>query len=161
VAIVGLVPEVDWRVWDAPSWHYPVSTLLALEAVQAARHMTDGQVVSDRLDAALRRAWYVEGRCISVPSEIEEIARCVEGLDATLLMSALERGSHRHSLYEDWREAAQGAVRGSPHFFGPQGQHLHNPGVRYHWTKSPDDGGVPRFETYDRSWVDEALAWVA
>ena len=162
VAIVGLVPELGWRMWDSPSWHYPVTTLLAMEAVQAVKAMEpDGHIVSDRLDAALRQAWYAQGRCLSVPTVIEEIALSVEGLDTPRLMGALERGGSRQTVYDDWRDAAGGIVRGSPHFFGPEGQHLHNPGVTYHWTRSPDVGGVPRFENYDRSWVDEVLAWMA
>lgn len=160
VAIVGLVPELGWRVWSGPSWHYPASTLPALEAVHSLKDGTVGGLIdSDRLDSAIRRAWYTDGRCITMASVLEEIAAEVPRLDMQRLSSARETGSSRSAVFADWREAETGTVQGSPHFFGPGGQQLHNPGVTYHWTKSPDDGGVPRFERYDESWVDEVLQW--
>lgn len=160
IAIVGLVPETGWRAWSSPSWHYPVSTMLALEAVQAAKAPeVGGLAASDALDAALRHAYYAEGRCITVPSVIGDIAGSIDSLDAELLIRRLEEGSARAAVYRDWRLAAAPEVQGSPQLFDATGRTLHNPGVDYRWTSSPDRGGVPRFESYDYSWVEEVLAW--
>ncbi|MCX6461071.1 MAG: dithiol-disulfide isomerase [Actinobacteria bacterium] len=160
IAIVGLVPDTGWRAWGSPSWHYPSSTLLAMEAVQAAKSPEVGGLTgSDALDAALRHAFYAEGRCIGIPSVITEVAKSIDVLDAELLSRRLEEGTSRASIYRDWRVAAAPEVRGSPQFFDAAGRTLHNPGVDYRWTSSPDTGGVPRFESYDDTWVEVVLGW--
>lgn len=159
IAIVGLVPETGWRAWSAQSWHYPVSTLLAMEAVQAAKLEPVGSLAaSDALDAALRHAFYAEGRCISIPSVIAEVAAMIDGLDDVRLMHTLSTGQSRSTLYQQWQTAKDSAIQGSPYLFDSVGGGMHNPGVVYRWTGPADDGGVPRFESYDPSWTGVMLS---
>src|SRR3954462_12903607 len=33
-------PDAGWKMWQGPPWDWPVSTLLALEAVQAAKEQS-------------------------------------------------------------------------------------------------------------------------
>lgn len=64
IAAVGrLEPEAGWRLWQGPVWRYPVAMLPALEAVQAAK--AQGWAASERLDRALRTAFWAGNRCIS------------------------------------------------------------------------------------------------
>ncbi|MCA1671624.1 MAG: dithiol-disulfide isomerase, partial [Actinobacteria bacterium] len=67
VAVAGHRPELGWKPWPGPDSAFPVTTLPAMEAVQAAKDPTAGGLpASDELDAALRRAFFVDGRCISI-----------------------------------------------------------------------------------------------
>ena len=156
VAIAALRPELGWRRWSGPEWTYPVTTLPALEAVQAVKAV-DGLRGSDELDAALRVAFYTEGRCISVHSEILDVAEACPHVDAEALAKALAAGSGRAEVYEQWEEAKTPAVQGSPHFFTGDGFRLHNPGVVASWSASPLHGGFPRLESYSTEWADDLL----
>jgi predicted DsbA family dithiol-disulfide isomerase len=145
-AITSVVPTVGWSEWAAPDSTYPVTTLPAMEAVQAAK--AQGLEASDELDTALRRAYFAEHRCISIHPVIEEVARSCPGVDADALMAALRQGAGRERVYADLDEASTGKVEGSPHVWTEAGPFAANPGV--------DD--VKRFRSYDASWVEELLA---
>lgn len=163
VAIAGLRPELGWRPWTAPDSTYPVTTLPAMAAVQAAKvDQVGGLVGSDELDAALRHAFYADGRCISILSEIIEIAATCPSVDADALNEALALGAGIREVHEQWRTAQRPCIAGSPHLFiSADHTGLNNPGVDYHWTAPPQDGGVPRFVGYDPQWADELVAELA
>jgi predicted DsbA family dithiol-disulfide isomerase len=157
VAIAALCPDLRWRPWTAPDATYPVTTLPAMEAVQAAKADEIGGLVgSDELDTALRHAFYARGRCISVHAEILDIAAECPHVDADRLHRALTTGTGRTEVFAQWDTAKGAAVQGSPHLFTAGGAALHNPGVTYHWT-APPGTGFPRFEHYDDQWVDAVL----
>ena len=159
VAIAGLVPAVGWRQWTAPDGTYPATTVPALAAVQAAKdESVGGLAASAALDTGLRDAFYRDGRCISVHAEIMEVASAHETIDADALEAALRSGAGIAEVFRQWRVAAGPAVQGSPHLFTAGGVRLHNPGVEYHWTASPADGGVPRFTSYDTGWADTLVS---
>jgi predicted DsbA family dithiol-disulfide isomerase len=158
VAIAGHRPELGWRLWSSPDWTYPVTTLPALEAVQAAKRPEVGGLAgSDELDTALRRAFYAECRCISVHSVILDVAAQCPHVDASALERALAEGAGRAEVYRDWAAARRLPVQGSPHLFTAGGFAAHNPGVTYHWTGGPPTG-FPRLERYDASWAADLLA---
>jgi predicted DsbA family dithiol-disulfide isomerase len=138
-------PDLEWSPWTAPDSTYPVTTLPAMAAVQAAKQQ--GLETSDRLDAALRRAYFVEHRCISIDPVIEQVARSCDHLDADALMAALRRGEGRSEVYADFDAAQGGEIKGSPHFWTAEGPFAANPGV--------DD--PQNFRAYDASWVDRLL----
>lgn len=151
-------PELGWRLWRGPEWTYPATMLPALEAVQAAKAPEVGGLRgSDELDAALRRAFYVDGKCISIHSVILDIARTCRNVDADALADALARGVGRAEVYEQWRTAQGPEIQGSPHLFGPDGYAVHNPGATYEWTGDPSDGGFPRLDDYNPSWAEKLL----
>lgn len=157
-AIASLRPELGWRPWNQPDSTYPVTMLPPMEAVQAAKDPAVGGLLgSAELDAALRRAFYADGRCISLHSVILEVAEECTHVDFSGLGVALARGEGRQAVYEQWEVAQRPDVQGSPHLFTAGGYQAHNPGAVYHWTASPPTG-FPRLEEYCAEWVDDLLA---
>jgi predicted DsbA family dithiol-disulfide isomerase len=157
VAIAGHRPELGWRPWTGPESAYPVTTLPALEAVQACKDPAVGGLrASDELDAALRAAFYVDSRCISVHSVILDVARQCPHVDDQQLAAALARGAGRSEVYAQWEVARRPQVQGSPHLFAAGGPAVHNPGADYHWTASPPEG-FPRLDHYRTEWADDLL----
>lgn len=158
VAIAGLVPEVGLLLWEEDPSTYPVSTLPALEAVQVAKDdRVGGLSVSTELDAALRRAMYTEQRCISILSEVENVAANIEGLDIDAFVESLHRGDGRRAVTEQWHASKADEIQGSPQILTSHGLTLHNPGVDYAWTAPPQDGGVPRLHSYEPTWARQLL----
>ncbi len=127
----GIEPEAGWQVWQGNEWTYPVTTLPALEAVQAAKEQS--LEASEALDRGLRLAMFAESRCISVRSVILSVAAQLEAVDADALAESIDDGRARRSVMDDFTEATGDAVRGSPHLFLPDGTDVHNPGVEMHW----------------------------
>ncbi|MFJ9644055.1 DsbA family protein [Streptomyces sp. NPDC101206] len=158
VTIAANRPELGWRLWSGRPETYPVTTLPALEAVQAAKDPAIGGLRgSDELDRALRTAFYVDSKCISLHSVILELAEGCEHVDAEALAAALARGSGRAEVYEQWRIAQGPGIQGSPHLFAADGYASHNPGATFTWTRSPYEGGFPRLDAYSTDWADELL----
>lgn len=156
VAIAGLRPELGWRPWAAPESGYPVTTVPAMAAVQAAKHESVGGLpASDQLDAALRHAWYAESRCISIETGILDIAEACPLVDADALAKHLATGAGHAVVHDQWPVARTAAVQGSPHLFTAEFS-VHNPGVDYHWTAAPGQG-FPRLTSYDDSWTGRVL----
>src|SRR5947209_13791354 len=85
----GLDPKAGWQVWQEDLSTWPVTTLPALEAVQAAKEQ--GLAASERLDRALRVAFFGQSRCISMRHVILEVADGC-GVDADALAAALDDG---------------------------------------------------------------------
>lgn len=157
----GLDESLGWQVWRRPQYEFPVSTLLALEAVQAAkRRDVGGLAASDQLDAALRRALFAESRCITLLPEILDVAASCDRVDEQALAKALHLGSGRAEVMTQWRRAKDRAVHGSPHVFLPDGREWFNPGVEVRWT-SGQDGGFPMVLSYDPTVYDEIIDAVA
>ncbi|MDQ3662293.1 MAG: DsbA family protein [Actinomycetota bacterium] len=127
----GLAPEAGWQVWQGPVHEWASSLLLAMEAVQAAKQQS--LKASEALDRALRRAFFAHSRNISMHHEIVDVAGAIEDVDAGLVEESLEDGRMRRTLFEDRVASASGEVKGSPHFFLPDGTNAHNPGVELHW----------------------------
>jgi predicted DsbA family dithiol-disulfide isomerase len=137
----ALEPDAGWRAWSAPASEYPVSSLLALEAVQAAKEQ--GLEVSERLDRALRFALFAENRCISMVHVVMNVASRVDGLDSDRLRRALEHGSARLRVFEQMRDAERIGVQGSPHLYLPDGSDVHNPGIEKEWICGDPGDGFP------------------
>lgn len=158
VAIAGLRPELSWRLWDQPDGMYPVTTLPALEAVQAAKSKVVGGLrASDELDEALRKAFYSEARCISMHSVILDVAMCCPSVNVGKLEKLLIKGAARAEIHRQYQIAQnQPSIQGSPHLFIASGLNQHNPGVRYHWTAEPGKG-FPRFDSYDDGWANQLI----
>ncbi|WP_026423499.1 DsbA family oxidoreductase [Actinokineospora inagensis] len=157
VAIAGIAPDYGWRQWRAPDYTYPVTTLPALEAVQAAKAPTIGGLRgSDELDTALRHAFYVDNRCISIHSVILDLAKSCDHVDEDALADALARGTGRPAVYEQWKVAQGPEVQGSPHLFTAAGFAEHNPGITFHWTTRPPIG-FPRVDDHNPDWADNLL----
>jgi predicted DsbA family dithiol-disulfide isomerase len=126
----ALAPEAGWQMWARRDYEYPVTTLLALEAVQAAKEQ--GLRASEQLDRALRAAFFGASKSISMRHVVLEVAGGCAAVDAAALRDALDDGRARRRVLEQFEKADE-AVRGSPHLFLPDGSDHHNPGVRIRW----------------------------
>jgi predicted DsbA family dithiol-disulfide isomerase len=137
-AIGRLDPEAGWKLWQAPDWTYPTTTLPALEAVQAAKEQ--GLAASEALDLGLRKAFWVESRCISLRPVILEVATETGAVDVEQLAEALDTGRARHLVMRDFAVSQTDAVRCSPHLFLADGTDAANPGVEVHYTDAYGTG---------------------
>jgi predicted DsbA family dithiol-disulfide isomerase len=156
VPVAGaLAPDADWQLWLGDPHAYPVSTLLALEAVQAAKEQ--GLEASEALDLGLRRAFFGQSRCVTMLHVILEVAgEC--GLDVAALERALQEGGSRPLVHVQHRRAdGTDEVKGSPHVFAPGGLDAHNPGVTMHWEGGHDGTGFPVVDHDDPTVIDDLL----
>ena len=161
VIIAGQRPELGWQLWNAADHTFPVTTLPALEAVQAAKDPAVGGLrASDQLDEALRTAFYVDSKCISVHSVVLDVAASCSFVDHEALATLMGRGSGRTEVYQQWQVAKGPEIQGSPHVFTVGGFARHNPGVVYRWTAPPPlfgGRGFPRLDSYRQEWAGELL----
>jgi len=158
IAVIGAhQPDLGWQVWQRPDAEWVVSTLLALEAVQAAKAPEVGGLkASEQLDAALRRAVYVDSRYITLHTVILEVAAECEAISVAALEHALTTGRAREALFEQARESAGPGVQGSPHLFLPDGTGHHNPGITVGWSAELGRG-FPVIEADDPAVYDDLL----
>jgi predicted DsbA family dithiol-disulfide isomerase len=123
-------PHLGWRRWRAEPSTWPVTSLLALEAVQAAkRPEVGGLIASDELDNALRRALFLDSRCIALLPVILEVAEECPDMDRAALAADLHHGLGRLDMMEQYGYAERKEVQGSPHVFTPDGRQWLNPGM--------------------------------
>ncbi|BCJ32914.1 dithiol-disulfide isomerase [Actinocatenispora thailandica] len=156
--IGGLDETLAWQQWQGRADEWPVSTLLPMEAVQAAKRPdVGGLAASDELDAALRYAMFGQSRCISLLPEILAVAAECERVNAEALKKALALGAGRAEVMTQWRNAKDRAVHGSPHVFLPDGSEWHNPGVEVRWTGPEPETGFPVILSYDPTVYDEIV----
>lgn len=157
----ALVTDLEMRLWTEPEFTYPVTTLLALEAVQAAKEQ--GLEVSTALDRALRAALFVDSRCISLRHVVLDVAKLTDDVDVDVdrLADALDSGRCRPQIMRDLAEAKTGRVKGSPHVFLADGTDVHNPGITLHWEGKPGEGGYPIVDSDDASVIDGLVAKAA
>ena len=133
-------PGFGWSPWFGPLDEFPVSTLLALEAVQAARHQSEA--AAERLDLALRQAYFVGSRCITMRHEGMSVARSCN-LDVSALEQAVDEGMARSAVLRQSREGDRSGV-----VVLPDGTEHCNPGVR---TCGPDGSGRSSRRSYPGS----------
>jgi predicted DsbA family dithiol-disulfide isomerase len=129
--VASIEPDAQWQAWRAPPWEWPVSTLLALEAVQAAKEQS--LQTSEALDRALRVALFAQSRCITMRHVVLDVARATPAVDANALETTLDEGRFRKTVLQQWRTADAAGAKGSPHLFLPDGSDAHNPGIEMRW----------------------------
>jgi predicted DsbA family dithiol-disulfide isomerase len=153
----ALEPSAEWQVWQRESHEWPVTTLLPLEAVAAAREL--GQDAHERLAFGLRHALFAQSRCVSLRHEVLSVARD-EGIDTWALARALDNGRARRVVLDQFHDHVDGPVKGSPHLFLPDGSDVHNPGIDMHWEGEPGVG-FPVVDNDDESVYEDILTRVA
>ena len=159
--VVGqLVEELEFKPWQRDPSEYPVTSLLANEAVQAAKEQSAR--AAERLDMALRLAFWRDSRCISMRHEILEVADACPEVDADALAGALDEGRARSAMMQTY-QAHRDGIQGSPHFFFADGYDVHNPGVEMHQVGTTGAGFLV-VDSHDRSvyrgLVDRAAATI-
>lgn len=133
----SLTPEFGWTLWQGRLDEYPVTVLPALEAVQAAS--AQSARAGEQLDLELRRAFFVDSRCISMRHEIlAAAARCLD-VDVAGLADALDAGRFRPAVMRDFASARADGVPCSGTVVRADGSMLCNPGTRTSWR-----GRLPR-----------------
>ena len=153
-ALGPLEPDAGWQIWQGPDYHYPNTVLLAFEAVQAAKRQ--GLAQSERLDRALRRAFWGDSATIQLHATIIAIASTVDGLDADRLAADLAEGVGRVELFADLKLAQSEAVAMSPHLFLPDGSSHTNPGLEVHW-QGDWAAGFPVVDSDDQTIYESIL----
>lgn len=154
IPVVGaLEPEFGWMPWQNDPSTWPVTTMPANEAVQAAKQQS--LRAAEELDMALRHAFFTDSRPIALHHEIVAVARQCPSVDADELAAALDSGSARAQMMRDYRAHASD-VQGSPHFFLADGSHVHNPGIKLHWVGKAS-AGFPVVDHDDREAVAELV----
>jgi predicted DsbA family dithiol-disulfide isomerase len=142
IAVLGAIePTAGWRLWQGPDWTYPVTTLPALEAVQAAK--AQGWHASEQLDRALRRAFWAEGQCIAMRHVILDVAQKTGVVHTDALAAALDQGRYRATVMEQYQASRDGRVTCSPHIFLHDGTNSANPGISARWLGGDFGVGYP------------------
>ena len=154
IPVVGaLAPDFGWKPWQGDPSTWPITSLLANEAVHAAKRQSPR--AAEDLDMALRHAFFTDSRPISMLHEIIDVADRCEDVDADALRRDLDEGTARGDMMRAYRDNAD-EVQGSPHFFLPDGSDVHNPGIELHWEGEPGDG-FPVVDHDDPSAIDNLL----
>ena len=155
IPVVGaLDPSAGWQVWQRPDFEYPVTTLPALEAVQAAKAVS--LRASEDLGRALRYAFFAESRTVSLMSVILDVASTCNSVDLDVLGDALDHGRARAMVIEQRDTATRIGVKGSPHVYLPDGTDVANPGIDKHW-EGEEGKGFPVIDCYDPSIYDDLI----
>lgn len=158
VAAIGAhEPTLEWQSWQGRDDEYPSTVLIALAAVQAAKSdAVGGLAASEQLDHALRCAWYVDSRPISLWSEVIDVARTCSAVDQDALIDEMRSGRGLAAVLDQVAAHEKAEVDGSPHLFLPDGTDVHNPGLTIAWTK--DKGrGFPVIHRDDSAVYDDLL----
>lgn len=137
----GLDPTAGWQMWQRPESEYPVTSMPALEAVQAAKEQS--LEASEALDHRLRVGFFGESRVISLRHEILELATECSAVEVDALADVLDSGRARSAVMEQAERAKGDDVDGSPHVFLPDGTGVHNPGTELEW-EGEHGKGFPR-----------------
>lgn len=140
-------PEFGWSVWQGRLDEYPVTSLLAAEAVQAARRQSE--TAAEELDLALRTALFVRSRCISLRHEVLAAARDCPSLDLDRLVDDLDEGVARGAVTRQAAAARAGAAACSGYVVLPDGTGHCNPGITTSWVGPPMPRGAPAVRSDD------------
>jgi predicted DsbA family dithiol-disulfide isomerase len=154
IPVVGpLAPDLGFTPWQQEASEWPVTSLLANEAVHAAKAQS-GEA-AERLDMALRLALFRDSRCISMLHVVLDVAGGCDAVDVGQLRAALDDGRARGPMMADYR-AHCGEVKGSPHYFLADGSDVSNPGMQLHWEGEPG-AGYPVVDSDDESAYDDLV----
>lgn len=154
IPVVGtLAPDFGWTPWQGEASEWPITSLLANEAVHAAKRQSPR--AAEQLDMAIRHAFFTDSRPISLLHEIVDIAGRCPAVDTDALRRGLDEGTARAEMMRTYRAHADD-VQGSPHFFLADGSDVHNPGIELHWEGEPGSG-FPVVDTDDPSAMDELV----
>lgn len=144
-------PDAGWSQWAGTDDDFPASSLLALEAVQAAKAVSPR--ASTAMDRALRRAVFVDSRPVHELDTVMAVAREVDEVDdVRAFETELRSGRPRQEVDEQAACAGTDEIPSSPTVVLPDGSTLVNPGIEFH---IEDD--VPVIDVDDPSAYDHLL----
>jgi predicted DsbA family dithiol-disulfide isomerase len=137
----SLTPEFGWSLWQGRPEEYPTTSLLAAEAIQAASAQC--LRAGEQLDLALRRAFFVGSRCISLRHEVLAAAATCPDVDLVALADALDSGLFRGAVAADFRASRAEGIPCSGTVVLPDGAAVCNPGTRTGWIGGTMPRGTP------------------
>jgi predicted DsbA family dithiol-disulfide isomerase len=137
--IGALAEELEFKGWQGHPSEYPVTSLPANEAVQAAK--AQSATAAEQLDMALRLAFWRDSQCISMRHVILDVAQDCDAVDVDQLKEAIDDGRARGPMLHTYFRHADD-VQGSPHFFFADGSDEHNPGIQMHQAGQPGAGFI-------------------
>lgn len=146
----SLEPDLDWHRWSSGGSDFPAGSRLAASWVQAAKQ--DGPAASQALDRALRSALFADGRDISDPAVVEQVASAVDGLDVDEVRTEVASGRPDAELDRQAELAGSDLVPVSPTVVLSDGTHWANPGITSH----AEDGGTV-VDADDRAVAEEII----
>ena len=112
----------------------------------------------EQLDLALRRAFFVRSRCISMRHEILAAARTCSEVDVDLVAEALDSGAFRRAVTSDFAVARATGIPCSGTIVLPDGRMLCNPGTRTDWIGGTMPRGTPMLVSDDPGVYDVLVA---
>jgi predicted DsbA family dithiol-disulfide isomerase len=120
-------PDIPYQPWSRPESEWPVTMWPAFEAVKCAERQDI--TLADDLDWALRVAFFVESRCISLRHVLFALAQEV-GLDMGRFADDFDRGVTKYQVLQEAQEGWERLhVEGSPTFVLPSGKHISDVGL--------------------------------
>jgi len=143
-----MAPTALTAAWRDEEW--PTTVLPAFELVKAAEEQ--GLQAAERLDLAMRRAFFLEHRNLSLRTAVLAVAAEQPDLDQTALLDAFDSGRTRRVVLREYDEVNRRGVEGSPEVYLPGGKRVHNPGFTKRWTH-----GIPRVLSEDRTVYERLL----
>jgi predicted DsbA family dithiol-disulfide isomerase len=152
----SLTPDFGWSLWQGRPEEYPVTSLLALEAVRAAGETSSR--AAEKLDLELRRAFFCRSRCISLRHEVLAAAAACPDVDVDSVAAALDTGRFRPAVMADLAAARTGAAPCSGTVVHPDGTGICNPGTRTAWIGGPMPHGTPVLCEDDPTVYDDLVA---
>jgi predicted DsbA family dithiol-disulfide isomerase len=158
-ACAATTPDFGWSLWQGRLDEYPVTSLPAVEAVQAARRQSE--TAAEELDLVLRTALFVRSRCISLRHEILTAAEQCPSLDVDRLAHDLDAGVARAAVMRQSATALSGAATCSGYVVLPDGTGWCNPGVETAWLGPRMPRGVSTVEHDDPDLYLELVARAA
>lgn len=130
-ALCEVEPEAAWSRWAGTEEEFPSSSLLALDAVQAAKAVSPQASVA--IDHALRRAVFGQSRPIDELDTVMAVAHEVDEIDDVRAFEAeLRSGRPRQEIDEQAARAGTEKIPSSPTVVLPDGSTLVNPGIEFH-----------------------------
>lgn len=147
----SLEPSLEWHRWSGGGPTFPDGSRLAASWVQGAKQ--EGPAASQALDRALRAALFAEGRDLSDPAVVEDVASRVDGLDVDAVRTEVGSGRPDAELDHQAELAASDLVPVSPTVVLSDGTRWANPGITSH----AEDDGATVVDAEDPAVVDEII----
>jgi predicted DsbA family dithiol-disulfide isomerase len=151
-----LTPQFNWSLWQGRPEEYPVTVLLALEAVQAAAAQSPSS--AEQLDLALRRAFFVHSRCIAMRHEILAAAGTCDAVEVDRLAADLDAGTYRPVVFAHVAQARADDVTCSGTLVRADGTMACNPATETAWIGGTFPRGTPIVVADDPAVFDRIVA---
>jgi predicted DsbA family dithiol-disulfide isomerase len=148
IAVLAPLEPTAFALPETDEW--PTTLLPAFELVKAAE--LQGLRAAEELDAALRRAYFVEHRNLSLRTTLFAIAATVPGLDQAALREAYDSGRTRRVVLEEYEALNRRGIEGIPTVYLPDGQRVLNPGLTVRWVQ-----GLPHVLAEDQTIYEQLL----